>query len=64
MLGSLREKLARTRNAFRKVEDLFRSGKRREDILEGLEEALVQADVGVTATERIVAEGQDEQGRG
>jgi fused signal recognition particle receptor len=55
MFGSLREKLARTRNAFRKVEDLFRSGKRREDILEGLEEALVQADVGVTATERIVA---------
>ncbi len=55
MRGSLKEKLARTRNAFRKVEDLFRSGKRREEILEGLEEALVQADVGVTATERIVA---------
>ncbi len=55
MPGSLKEKLARTRNAFRKVEDLFRSGKRREEILEGLEEALVQADVGVTATERIVA---------
>src|SRR5512139_40126 len=55
MFGSLREKLARTRAAFRKVEDLFRSGKRRDEILEGLEEALVQADVGVTATERIVA---------
>jgi fused signal recognition particle receptor len=55
MFGSLREKLARTRNAFRRVEDLFRSGKRRDEILEGLEEALVQADVGVTATERIVA---------
>jgi fused signal recognition particle receptor len=54
MLGSLREKLARTRNAFRKVEDLFRSGKRRDEILDGLEEALIQADVGVTAAERIV----------
>lgn len=55
MLGSLREKLARTRNAFRKVEDLFRSGKRRDEILDGLEEALIQADVGVPATETIVA---------
>jgi fused signal recognition particle receptor len=54
MFGSLREKLARTRNAFRKVEDLFRSGKRRDEILDGLEEALIQADVGVTAAERIV----------
>ncbi|MGB8959635.1 MAG: signal recognition particle-docking protein FtsY [Candidatus Aminicenantales bacterium] len=55
MLGSLREKLARTRGAFRKVEDLFRSGKRRDEILDGLEEALIQADVGVPATETIVA---------
>lgn len=55
MLGSLREKLARTRNAFRKVGDLFRSGKRRDEILDGLEEALIQADVGVPATETIVA---------
>jgi fused signal recognition particle receptor len=54
MLGSLKEKLARTRNAFRKVEELFRSGKRRDEILEGLEEALIQADVGVPASETIV----------
>jgi fused signal recognition particle receptor len=54
MFGSLREKLARTRGAFRKVEDLFRSGKRRDEILDGLGEALIQADVGVTAAERIV----------
>ena len=53
MFGSLKEKLARTRDAFRKVEDLFRSGKRRDEILDGLEEALVQADVGVTAAEKI-----------
>jgi len=54
MLGSLREKLARTRNAFRKVGDLFRSGKRRDEILDELEEALIQADVGVAATEKVV----------
>jgi len=54
MFGSLREKLARTRGAFRKVEDLFRSGKRRDEILEGLEEALVLADVGVTAADKVV----------
>jgi len=54
MFGSLREKLARTRNAFRRVEDLFRSGKRRDEILEGLEEALILADVGVTASGRIL----------
>lgn len=55
MFGSLREKLARTRDAFRRVEDLFRSGKRRDEILDGLEEALIQADVGLPATETIVA---------
>ena len=55
MFGSLREKLARTRNAFRKVGDLFRSGKRRDEILDELEEALILADVGVPAAETIVA---------
>ncbi|HOW86155.1 MAG TPA: signal recognition particle-docking protein FtsY [Candidatus Aminicenantes bacterium] len=54
MLGSLKEKLARTRDAFRRVGDLLRSGKRRDEILEGLEEALIRADVGVAATEKIV----------
>jgi len=54
MLGDLKEKLARTRDAFRRVGDLLRSGKRRDEILEGLEEALIRADVGVAATERIV----------
>jgi fused signal recognition particle receptor len=55
MFGSLREKLARTRDAFRRVEDLFRSGRRRDEILDGLEEALILADVGVPAAGRIVA---------
>ncbi|HSA97152.1 MAG TPA: signal recognition particle receptor subunit alpha, partial [Acidobacteriota bacterium] len=54
MFGSLRDKLARTREAFRRVEDLFRSGKRREEILDGLEEALLLADVGVTASTRVL----------
>ena len=54
MFANLREKLARTRNAFRKVDDLFRSGKRREEILDGLEEALILADVGVAAAGRIL----------
>jgi fused signal recognition particle receptor len=54
MLGTLKEKLARTRSAFRKVGDLLRSGRRREDILESLEEVLVEADVGVAAAEKIV----------
>jgi fused signal recognition particle receptor len=54
MLASLREKLARTRNVFRGVEDLFRNGRRREEILDGLEEALILADVGVPAATRIL----------
>jgi fused signal recognition particle receptor len=50
----LREKLSRTRGAFRRIEDLFRSGKRREEILDGLEEALLLADVGVAASGRVI----------
>lgn len=54
MFDRLREKLARTRGAFRRIEDLFRSGRRREDLLEGLEEALLLADVGITASGRVL----------
>ena len=54
MFANLRDKLTRTRNAFRKVEDLFQSGKRREEILDGLEEALILADVGVAASGRVL----------
>ena len=54
MFASLREKLTRTRGAFRKVEDLLRSGKRREEILDALEEALILADVGVPAAGRVL----------
>jgi fused signal recognition particle receptor len=54
VFANLRDKLAKTRNAFRKVEDLFQSGKRREEILDGLEEALILADVGVAASGRVL----------
>jgi fused signal recognition particle receptor len=54
MPGSLKEKLARSRDAFRRVEDLFRSGKRRDEILGQLEEALILADVGVAAAGRVL----------
>jgi fused signal recognition particle receptor len=50
----LREKLSKTRRAFRKIEELFRSGKEREEILAELAEDLILADVGVATTERIV----------
>ena len=55
MIGTLREKLARTRQAFRqKLEDILGSGKSREEILEDLTETLILADVGVPTAEKIV----------
>lgn len=63
MFGSLKEKLARTRSAFRRIGDLFRSGRRRDEILDGLEEALILADVGVPTTEKIVADLRAKTGK-
>ncbi len=63
MFGSLKEKLSRTRDAFRRVGDLFRSGRRRDEILDGLEEALILADVGVPTTEKIVADLRAKTGK-
>lgn len=54
MLGHLREKLAKTRQAFRRIEDLFRSGRSRDEVLDELAEAMILADIGVGTTERIV----------
>ena len=55
MLGNLREKLTRTRQAFReKLGDLFQSGQPRDNILEELAEALILADTGVGTTDRII----------
>ena len=55
MLGSLREKLAKTGQALRaRMEDIFRSGKPREAALEELAEALLLADSGITVTDKII----------
>jgi fused signal recognition particle receptor len=54
VLGNLREKLSRTRQAFKKFEELFQSGKRREEVLNDLAEAMILADVGVSTTEKII----------
>lgn len=55
MLGNLKEKLVRTRQAFReRLENLFLSGQPRDKILEELTEALLLADTGIAATERII----------
>lgn len=55
MLGSLKEKLAETRKAFReKFEELTRSAKDLEETLEDLTESLILADVGLSATEKII----------
>ncbi|MGD1009981.1 MAG: signal recognition particle-docking protein FtsY [Candidatus Aminicenantales bacterium] len=54
MFANLREKLFRTRRAFQKIGQLFRSGKQREEILDDLAEALILADVGVGTTEKII----------
>lgn len=54
MFGNLKEKLAKTRQVFKKIETLFQSGKKREEILDDLAEALVLADVGVSTTDKII----------
>ena len=56
VIGSLRDKLARTRQAFKqKFGAIFKSGRKREDILDELTEALILADVGVSTTEKLIA---------
>jgi len=55
VLADLREKLSRTRRAFQKIGLIFRSGRPREEVLAELAEALILADVGVAATEKILA---------
>ena len=55
MLGNLRQKLSGAGRTLRdRLDNLLRSGKTRDQILEELEEALILSDVGVPATERIV----------
>jgi len=55
MLGSLKEKLAKTREVFKeKFDNLLSSEKNREEILEALTESMILADVGVQITEKII----------
>ncbi len=55
MIANLREKLARTRQSFQeKVGALFSSGKRKEESLDALSEALILADVGAPTTDKII----------
>jgi len=55
MFGSLKEKLARTREVFKeKFDDFLSSEKNREEILDALMESMILADVGVPTTEKII----------
>ncbi len=55
MLGNLRQKLTETGRSLReRLDNLLKSGKSRDQILEELEEVLILSDVGVPAAEKIV----------
>lgn len=55
MLNDLRSKLSRTRDNLKgKLDELLKSGKTRDDIIEGLAESLILADVGIQTTEKII----------
>jgi fused signal recognition particle receptor len=55
VLANLREKLGRTRQALRlKLEELLHSDKNQEQVLEGLEEALILADVSLGTAEKVI----------
>ena len=55
MLENLKEKLAGTRETFKeRFEEILRSSKTRDEILDELTESMILADVGVTSTEKII----------
>jgi fused signal recognition particle receptor len=55
VLGNLRQKLTETGRTLReRLDNLLRSGKSRDQILEELEEALILSDIGVPAAEKVV----------
>lgn len=55
MLENLKEKLAGTRETFKeRFEEILRSSKTRDEILDELTECMILADVGVTSTEKII----------
>jgi len=56
VLDKLRDKLAKTREAFKgKLDEFLRDDKNRESILQDLAEIMILADVGVSSTEKIIA---------
>jgi len=55
MLNDLKTKLSRTRENLKdRLDELFKSAKSRDDVIEGLAESLILADVGVRTTEKIL----------
>jgi fused signal recognition particle receptor len=55
MIVNLKDKLLRTRSILKdRIDDLLTSKKSREEILDGLAELLILADVGINSTENIV----------
>lgn len=64
MLGTLKAKLFRTRQAIRqKFDELLRSDKSRAEFLEDLEETLILADVGLGTTKKIIARLKEKGGK-
>jgi len=55
VFGNLKENLTKTRETFKeRFDELLRSGKRKEEILEELAEIMVLADIGIHSTEKII----------
>jgi fused signal recognition particle receptor len=53
--GNIRKALSRTREALKlKLADVFRSGRSRDEILDGLEEALLLSDAGPAVASRVI----------
>lgn len=61
MLIELKSKLSRTRETIKgKLDELLKSGKTRDEMLDELAESLILADVGVRTTEKIIASIRNE----
>jgi len=55
VFGNIKENLTKTRETFKeRFDELLRSGKRQEEILEELAEIMVLADIGIHSTEKII----------
>ncbi|MGD2294822.1 MAG: signal recognition particle-docking protein FtsY [Candidatus Aminicenantes bacterium] len=64
MKSRLKDKLSKTRDTFKfRFDDLLKSKKPREDILDKLAESLILADVGFQTTERIIGAIKEKSGR-